>query len=131
MARIVTLQELRANNTKEKAFVLLHRNVYDVTAFSNEHPGGEEVILAEAGKDATEAFEDVGHSGEALALLPGMLVGALESTGEPAAAAAATPASQAPPVAAAAQQSSNVVYFAPLGLIGAWLAYRYLTTGSL
>jgi cytochrome b involved in lipid metabolism len=30
------------------------------------------------GQDATEAFEDVGHSDEARALLPGMLVGDLE-----------------------------------------------------
>ena len=44
----------------------------------DEHPGGDEVILAEAGQDATEAFEDVGHSDEARALLPGMLVGEFE-----------------------------------------------------
>jgi cytochrome b involved in lipid metabolism len=30
------------------------------------------------GKDATEAFEDVGHSDEARALLPGMLIGEFE-----------------------------------------------------
>lgn len=30
------------------------------------------------GKDATEAFEDVGHSDEARALLPAMLVGEFE-----------------------------------------------------
>ena len=30
------------------------------------------------GQDATEAFEDVGHSDEARALLPGMYVGDLE-----------------------------------------------------
>lgn len=33
------------------------------------------------GKDATEAFEDVGHSDEARALLPPMLVGAFEKDG--------------------------------------------------
>jgi hypothetical protein len=31
-----------------------------------------------SGKDATEAFEDVGHSDEARALLPGMQVGEFE-----------------------------------------------------
>jgi hypothetical protein len=35
---------------------------------------------ARAGKDGTEAFEDVGHSDEARALLPAMLVGTLEGT---------------------------------------------------
>ena len=34
--------------------------------------------LPPIGKDATEAFEDVGHSDEARALLPGMLIGEFE-----------------------------------------------------
>jgi len=34
-----------------------------------------------AGKDATEAFEDVGHSDEARELLSGLLVGDLEESG--------------------------------------------------
>lgn len=52
--------------------------MYNVAKFLDEHPGGDEVILAEAGQDATEAFEDVGHSDEARALLPDMLVGELD-----------------------------------------------------
>lgn len=36
------------------------------------------VIHSRLGKDATEAFEDVGHSDEARALLPGFLVGNFE-----------------------------------------------------
>jgi cytochrome b involved in lipid metabolism len=34
--------------------------------------------MSEAGKDATEAFEDVGHSDDARGLLKNMLVGAIE-----------------------------------------------------
>lgn len=44
----------------------------------DEHPGGDEVLTAEAGKDASEAFEDVGHSDDARSLLPSMLVGSIE-----------------------------------------------------
>ena len=40
--------------------------------------GGEEVLLDIGGQDATEAFEDVGHSDEAREILNGLLVGDLK-----------------------------------------------------
>ncbi|KAG5629034.1 hypothetical protein H5410_000751 [Solanum commersonii] len=39
--------------------------VYDVTPFMEDHPGGDEVLLSASGKDATNDFEDVGHSDSA------------------------------------------------------------------
>lgn len=42
-----------------------------------QHPGGEEVLLEQAGKDATEAFEDVGHSTDARELMAKFKVGEL------------------------------------------------------
>ena len=80
---------------------LLGMNVVFIRLLPMQHPGGDEVILAEAGtsifplsdelcvqaklvtlfrigKDATEAFEDVGHSDEARDLLKDMLVGDFE-----------------------------------------------------
>lgn len=40
--------------------------------------GGEEVLLDVGGQDATEAFEDVGHSDEAREILNGLLIGNLK-----------------------------------------------------
>jgi cytochrome b involved in lipid metabolism len=40
--------------------------------------GGEEVLLDVAGQDATEAFEDVGHSDEARETLEQLKVGTLK-----------------------------------------------------
>ncbi|KAF8806216.1 cytochrome b5 [Phlegmacium glaucopus] len=127
--KIVTLDELRANNSREKFYILVHGKVYNVTKFMDEHPGGDEVILAEGGQDATEAFEDVGHSDEARALLPGMLVGDFEQdSGIKLKSGAA--AAQAKRVSGAVEQSSNLMYFLPLGLLGGYFAWRYYTTGS-
>ncbi|XP_061449851.1 cytochrome b5 type B isoform X3 [Rhineura floridana] len=40
-----------------------------------QHPGGEEVLLEQAGRDATESFEDVGHSVDARKMLEQYLIG--------------------------------------------------------
>lgn len=43
-----------------------------------ENSGGEEVLLDVGGQDATEAFEDVGHSDEAREILEKLLIGDLK-----------------------------------------------------
>lgn len=45
---------------------------------AREHSGGEEVMLDVAGQDATEAFEDVGHSDEARETLDQLYAGVLK-----------------------------------------------------
>ncbi|NXK11313.1 CYB5B protein, partial [Herpetotheres cachinnans] len=43
--------------------------------FLFQHPGGEEVLLEQAGRDATESFEDVGHSTDAREMLKQYYIG--------------------------------------------------------
>ena len=43
--------------------------VYDVTNFLDEHPGGGEIVSEQAGKDATQPFDDIGHSKKAKEML--------------------------------------------------------------
>ncbi|CAI9115929.1 OLC1v1016944C1 [Oldenlandia corymbosa var. corymbosa] len=52
--------------------------VINVTKFMGEHPGGEEVLIEQAGKDATEEYEAIGHGKAAQALLLKCQVGRLE-----------------------------------------------------
>ncbi|KAL2217463.1 cytochrome b5-like heme/steroid binding domain-containing protein [Thermoascus aurantiacus ATCC 26904] len=80
-----TFQEVASHNTKKDLYVVIHDKVYDVSSFIDEHPGGEEVLLDVAGQDATEAFEDVGHSDEAREILAPLQVGVLKRMpGDPA-----------------------------------------------
>lgn len=51
--------------------------VYDVTKYLEDHPGGSAVLLEVAGQDATQAFEEVGHSDEAREQLEPFIVGEL------------------------------------------------------
>jgi len=64
-AKLCTRAEVAKHNDSEDCWVIIHNAIYDLTPFLTEHPGGEEVLLFWAGQDATEAFEDVGHSSDA------------------------------------------------------------------
>jgi cytochrome b5 len=57
--------------------MVIEGNVYNVTRFLDDHPGGEDIMLDSSGRDATREFEDVGHSGEARAQLNELLIGTL------------------------------------------------------
>lgn len=52
---------------------------YDLTYILEEHPGGEEILREQARGDATENFEDVGHSTEARELSKAFIIGELHS----------------------------------------------------
>ncbi|KAF3358659.1 Transport protein particle subunit trs23 [Verticillium dahliae VDG1] len=80
-----TFQDVAEHNTKNDLYMVVHDKVYDCTKFVDEHPGGEEVMLDVGGQDATEAFEDVGHSDEARDTLAQLEVGTLKRlAGDPA-----------------------------------------------
>uniref|UniRef100_A0A7N5JD10 Cytochrome b5 n=1 Tax=Ailuropoda melanoleuca TaxID=9646 RepID=A0A7N5JD10_AILME len=72
-----TLEEIQKHNHSKSTWLILHHKVYDLTKFLEEHPGGEEVLREHAGGDATENFEDVGHSTDARELSKTYIIGEL------------------------------------------------------
>ncbi|XP_025192543.1 cytochrome b5 isoform X2 [Melanaphis sacchari] len=72
-----SLAEVAANANATNPWIVINDCVYDVTEFLNDHPGGEEVLLEQAGKDATEEFEDVGHSSDAREVMQKYKIGEL------------------------------------------------------
>ncbi|CAM9291692.1 unnamed protein product, partial [Chrysoparadoxa australica] len=52
--------------------------VYDITKYLDDHPGGAEVLLEVAGQDATDMFEDIGHSQDARETMKKYEVGVLK-----------------------------------------------------
>ncbi|RSL82881.1 hypothetical protein CDV31_016895 [Fusarium ambrosium] len=78
--RIVTLDELAPHNSLESGvWVAISGEVYDISTFLSEHPGGEDILLEAAGTDVTEDFFDL-HSDEAQELLPAYHIGSLGLT---------------------------------------------------
>jgi len=78
MSEEFSFSQVAEHATKKDLYVVIDGKVYNVSSFVDEHPGGEEVLLDVAGQEATEAFEDVGHSDEARGILDGMLIGTLK-----------------------------------------------------
>ncbi|XP_037302151.1 cytochrome b5 type B-like isoform X2 [Manduca sexta] len=77
MAKVITLGEVKKHNSDKSVWMVIHNDVYDVTSFLEEHPGGPESLLEVAGEDATGPFEDVGHSADARELLKKYKIGTL------------------------------------------------------
>uniref|UniRef100_A0A3B4FPZ5 Cytochrome b5 n=1 Tax=Pundamilia nyererei TaxID=303518 RepID=A0A3B4FPZ5_9CICH len=69
------LAEIEKQNSFKSTWIIIHNKVYDVTKFLEEHPGGEEVLREQAGGNATESFEDVGHSTDAREMASSMVIG--------------------------------------------------------
>ena len=54
------------HNTEEDLWIVIHDNVYDVTKYQTEHPGGPIVLGQKAGRSATVAFDQAVHSQNAI-----------------------------------------------------------------
>ncbi|XP_028822748.1 cytochrome b5 [Denticeps clupeoides] len=82
-AKYYRLSEVEERNTFKSTWIIINHNIYDVTKFLDEHPGGEEVLREQAGGDATESFEDVGHSSDAREMAKSFLIGELHPDDRP------------------------------------------------
>ncbi|KAL3860123.1 hypothetical protein ACJMK2_010288 [Sinanodonta woodiana] len=58
-------------------WIVLDNKIYDVTEFLSKHPGGPDIILENAGRDATVPFKDKGHSMDAIRLIDQYYIGDL------------------------------------------------------
>ncbi|KAI1902208.1 hypothetical protein AGOR_G00042350 [Albula goreensis] len=77
------LSEVEERNTFKSTWIIINYKIYDVTKFLEEHPGGEEVLREQAGGDATESFEDVGHSSDAREMAESFIIGELHPDDRP------------------------------------------------
>jgi cytochrome b involved in lipid metabolism len=94
----LTYDNVARHNTENDLFIVIHDQVYDVSNWSKEHPGGKRVLMGFGGehgplpscewapahgrsdlpgKDATDAFEDVGHSAHAREIMKTYAIGGL------------------------------------------------------
>ncbi|WVZ74400.1 hypothetical protein U9M48_022584 [Paspalum notatum var. saurae] len=81
--KVYSFQEVSKHSDRKDCWLIIAGKVYDVTPFMEEHPGGDEVLLACTGKDATADFDDIGHSDSAKDLMPQYCIGEVDAATVP------------------------------------------------
>ncbi|CAO1948924.1 unnamed protein product [Urochloa humidicola] len=93
-AKLFTASEVALHASRKDCWVVIGGKVYDVTKFLEDHPGGEDVLLhasASGSGDATEAFEEVGHSTSAISMMDSYLIGTIKGYVRPSASKSTDP----------------------------------------
>lgn len=78
MEKSYTAAEVYEHKKATDLWLTLDGGVYNMTDFLAQHPGGEEVLLKQAGQDGTACFNEIGHSAEASQLREAYRIGRLE-----------------------------------------------------
>ncbi|OIV98038.1 hypothetical protein TanjilG_12269 [Lupinus angustifolius] len=77
------LRTEKAEEEKTRVLQCYDVNVYDLTSFIEDHPGGAEVLLAATGKDGTSDYEAAGHSDYAIEMMKKYYIGKIDTTNVP------------------------------------------------
>ncbi|XP_077248467.1 cytochrome b5-like [Tasmannia lanceolata] len=126
-SKIHLFEEVAKHNKTKDCWIIISGKVYDVTPFMDEHPGGDEVLLAVTGKDATDDFEDVGHSTSAREMMADYCIGEIEASTIP------TKRTYIPPQTVSHNPESNdfaikiLQFLVPLLILGLAFAVRHWT----
>ncbi|XP_057950798.1 cytochrome b5 [Malania oleifera] len=81
--KVYLFEEVAKHSEIKDCWLIISGKVYDVTSFMDDHPGGDEVLLSATGKDATNDFEDVGHSDSAREMMEKYYIGEIDASTVP------------------------------------------------
>ncbi|PIN16543.1 Cytochrome b5 [Handroanthus impetiginosus] len=76
--KVYAFEEVAKHDKIKDCWLIINGKVYDVSQFMEEHPGGEEVMLAATAKDASSDFEDIGHSDDAREKMGNYCIGQID-----------------------------------------------------
>ncbi len=80
----LTSSEVATHNTLQNCWMIISNNVYNITSYVYQHPGGSSILAQYCGREATTAFQTQGgrgsHSNNASNLLNNFLIGTLNSS---------------------------------------------------
>ncbi|KAH0456549.1 hypothetical protein IEQ34_014456 [Dendrobium chrysotoxum] len=126
--KLYHFDDVSKHSATKDCWLIIHGKVYDVTPFMDDHPGGDEVLLAATKKDATNDFEDVGHSNPARDLMDKYCIGKIDASTLPVNRVFIQP-EQTPynPDKTSGFTSKILPFLVPVMILGLAFAARYYT----
>ncbi|KAJ5949124.1 Acyl-CoA dehydrogenase apdG [Penicillium verhagenii] len=98
MSKTFTKDEVSSHSKGDSLYIVIDEDVYDVTKFQDEHPGGKKILQRVAGKDASKQFWKYHNEGILKKYKSQLQIGSLDTKAAPEPAPAApTPAPKAEP----------------------------------
>ncbi|CAM1509104.1 Fc.00g028430.m01.CDS01 [Cosmosporella sp. VM-42] len=83
MAKVFSTNDVASHNKPGDLYIVVDGDVYDVTKFQDDHPGGKKILQRVAGKDASKQFWKYHNEGILKKWHPKLCVGSLDSKPKP------------------------------------------------
>ncbi|KAL1976706.1 hypothetical protein VTN31DRAFT_2988 [Thermomyces dupontii] len=93
MSQTFSKDQVASHNKADSLWVIIDEDVYDLTKFQDDHPGGKKILQRVAGKDASKQFWKYHNEGILKKYKAQLQIGSLDSKKKEAAAAPATSSS--------------------------------------
>ncbi|TVY12780.1 Acyl-CoA dehydrogenase apdG [Lachnellula arida] len=115
MSKTFTQADVASHNKPDNLYIVVDEDVYDLTTFQDEHPGGKKILTRVAGKDASKQFWKYHNEGILKKFKPKLQVGSLDTKKN--AAPPTPPASPSPKGIVKPQAESGTVSAAPAAAV--------------
>ncbi|KXS96535.1 hypothetical protein AC578_5839 [Pseudocercospora eumusae] len=97
MSKSFSTADVAKHNKGDDLYIIVDEDVYDLTKFQDEHPGGKKILQRVAGKDASKQFWKYHNESILKKFQPKLQVGSLDSKPKPAQAPTPPPSPPANP----------------------------------
>ncbi|KAL0914122.1 hypothetical protein M5K25_017629 [Dendrobium thyrsiflorum] len=129
--KLYHFDEVSKHSATKDCWLIIHGKVYDVTPFMDDHPGGDEVLLTATKKDASDDFEDVGHSNPARDLMDKYCIGKIDESTIPVKRVLIPPEQTPYNTEKTSDSTIKILQFVvPIMILGVAFAVRYYTTAA-
>ncbi|KAM3504093.1 hypothetical protein MY11210_008480 [Beauveria gryllotalpidicola] len=108
MSKTFTVSDVATHNKADNLYIIVDGDVYDVTKFQDDHPGGKKILQRVGGKDASKQFWKYHNEGILKKWHGRLHVGSLDTKPKPKPAPEPVPEPSPKTVAAAQKEASRV-----------------------